>query len=295
MKSFQNILVALDYKATEQAEIDHALILAKKQGAKITFISVIPPLPKDAHLEISAMSPEERLQQKINRRHTQLESVAECIQSHGIEVEIIALSGTPSTEIIKQVLRNRHDLLMLSERDNPTIKNKLIGTTARQLLRKCPCPVLAVHPDHPGEYDKIMATIDVAKQKDIDNNKLNEAIVSIAQSIAETDKGELLMLNIPPSEEDKPSHLESITHCLQSRNIRIDSNNIYLETGDPSTVIIDSSKKHQVDLLVMGMLSRVGIKGFFIGNTIEKIMDDVECSILAVKPEEFVSPVTLDD
>ena len=123
MEFFQNILVALDYKDTERAEIDHALILAKSHQAKITLISVIPPLPKDAHLEISAMSPEERLQLQLKKREGELESVSQCIKSHDIEVEIIAVSGTPSTEIIKQVIRSKHDLLMLSERENTTIKN----------------------------------------------------------------------------------------------------------------------------------------------------------------------------
>ncbi len=294
MKYFQNILVALDYQATEQAEIDHALILARSHDAKITFISVILPLPKDAHLEISAMSPEERLQKKITTRINELESVAECIKSHGIEVEIIAVSGTPSDEIIKQVLRKNHDLLMLSERDNSSIKNKLIGSTARQLLRKCPCPVLAVHPDHSGEYDNIMATIDVSEHKDYNNTQLNEDIVYAAKAVAEADKGGLSLLNIPPNEAAFAAHMETIHGCLESKDIAIDDENIFLETGDPSSVIIAASKSHKTDLLVMGMLSRSGIKGFFIGNVVEKIMDSVECSILTIKPREFVSPVTLD-
>ena len=294
MQYFQNILVALDYQATEQAEIDHALILAKSHQAKITFISVILPLPKDAHLEISAMSPEERLEKKISTRKNELESVAECIKAHDLEVDIIAVSGIPSVEIIKQVLRNKHDLLMISERENPSIKNKLIGGTAKQLLRKCPCPVLAVHPGHSGEYDKIMATIDVSQHHDFDNNQLNERIVFAAKAVAEADNGELSILNIPPSKEAIVKHRETINQCLQSKEIAIDEQNILLELGDPTSIIVDISKAQVIDLLVMGMLSRTGIKGFFIGNTVEKIMDSVECSILTIKPDEFVSPITLD-
>jgi len=294
MKYFQNILVALDYQAAEQAEIDHALTLAKSHNAKVTLMSVIPPLPADAHLEISAMSPEKRLEKQIATRTTELETVAECIREHSIEVNIIAVSGIPSTEVIKQVLRNNHDLLMLSERENPSIKNKLIGGTARQLLRKCPCPVLAVHPNQSGEYDRIMATIDVSKHKDVNNDDLNEAIVFAAEAVTEADNGNLSILSIPPNEDAKAEHLEHINTCLQSKEIAIDADHIYLVTGDPISVIVEESKKHHIDLLVMGMLSRVGITGFFIGNTVEKIMDNVECSILTIKPKEFVSPITLD-
>ena len=49
----------------------------------------------------------------------------------------------------------------------------------------------------------------------------------------------------------------------------------------------------QVDLIVMGTVCRTGIGGFFIGNTAEKILQDVDCSVLTVKPEGFVSPVTV--
>ena len=294
MKYFLNILVALDYKDTEQAEIDHALILAKSHQAKITFVSVIPPLPKDAHLEISAMSPEERLQLQLSKREEELESVAECIKSHGIDVEVIALAGTPSTEIIKQVLRNDYDLLMFSERSNPTIKNKLIGGTGKQLLRKCPCPVFAVHPDHSGEYDKVMATIDVSQHDDYSNANLNEGIVTTAKAITDADNSELSILTIPPSDKEIPAHSDKIRGCLQSHNIEIQDENILVRPGNPVSVIPSVSKEQNIDLLVMGMLSRTGIKGFFIGNVAEKILDNVECSVLTIKPAEFVSPITLD-
>ncbi len=295
MNYFVNIIVALDYKDTEQAEIDHALILAKSHNAKLTFVSVIPPLPKDAHLEISAMSPDERLQLQLNKREEDLSSVAECIKSHNIDVEIIVLSGTPSTEIIKQVLRSNYDLLMFSERTNPTLKNMLIGGTGKQLLRKCPCPVFAVHPEHSGEYDNIMATIDVILHDDYSNDKLNEAIITTAKAITEADNSELFLLSIPPNDDAKTAHLERINNCLESHDIQIDNDNIILESGNPVSVIPTISIAKKTDLLVMGMLSRSGIKGFFIGNVAEKVLDNVECSVLAIKPAEFVSPITLDD
>lgn len=48
------------------------------------------------------------------------------------------------------------------------------------------------------------------------------------------------------------------------------------------------------DLVVMGTVSRTGIPGLLIGNTAEVILNNLECSVLAVKPSGFVTPVTLD-
>ncbi|MCZ7543179.1 MAG: universal stress protein [Anaerolineae bacterium] len=52
--------------------------------------------------------------------------------------------------------------------------------------------------------------------------------------------------------------------------------------------------RHKIDLIVMGTASRTGISGFLIGNTAENVLRQVNISVLAVKPEGFVSPVRLD-
>jgi nucleotide-binding universal stress UspA family protein len=50
-------------------------------------------------------------------------------------------------------------------------------------------------------------------------------------------------------------------------------------------------RKRKIDLLVMGTICRTGIPGFIIGNTAEKVLDTINCSVLTVKPVGFVSPV----
>lgn len=52
-------------------------------------------------------------------------------------------------------------------------------------------------------------------------------------------------------------------------------------------------KDLDAELVVMGTVGRTGIPGFIIGNTAETILNQIECSVLAVKPDGFVTPVTL--
>jgi nucleotide-binding universal stress UspA family protein len=52
--------------------------------------------------------------------------------------------------------------------------------------------------------------------------------------------------------------------------------------------------ENNIDLVIMGTVARTGIAGFIIGNTAENILQSITCSLFAVKPEGFVSPVTLD-
>jgi len=44
----------------------------------------------------------------------------------------------------------------------------------------------------------------------------------------------------------------------------------------------------------MGTVCRNGMAGFFIGNNAENVLQQVDCSMLTVKPESFVSPVVLE-
>jgi nucleotide-binding universal stress UspA family protein len=61
--------------------------------------------------------------------------------------------------------------------------------------------------------------------------------------------------------------------------------------GRARKLIVEQIEALDADLLVMGTVARTGIPGFFIGNTAESIIDRIDCSVLAIKPDGFVSPV----
>ena len=55
------------------------------------------------------------------------------------------------------------------------------------------------------------------------------------------------------------------------------------------------AKSIDADLIVMGTVGRTGIPGFIMGNTAETILNQIDCSVLAIKPPGFETPVTLMD
>ena len=59
----------------------------------------------------------------------------------------------------------------------------------------------------------------------------------------------------------------------------------------PEEVIPEFVVAEGVDILVMGTVARGGIPGLLIGNTAERVLRKITCSVLAIKPDEFVSPV----
>ena len=63
------------------------------------------------------------------------------------------------------------------------------------------------------------------------------------------------------------------------------------DVGLPDVAIQHFIQAHNIHLLVMGTIGRGGIQGIMIGNTAERLLPEVHCSVLAVKPPDFVCPV----
>jgi nucleotide-binding universal stress UspA family protein len=69
---------------------------------------------------------------------------------------------------------------------------------------------------------------------------------------------------------------------------------LHMPKGSARRQIPELARQLQVDCVVMGTVARTGVAGFFIGNTAENILDQLECSVLAIKPPGFVTPVMLE-
>jgi len=54
-------------------------------------------------------------------------------------------------------------------------------------------------------------------------------------------------------------------------------------------------KEEKIDLIMMGTVGRTGIPGLLMGNTAETVLNRIDCSVLAVKPEGFITPVRLEE
>ncbi|MCB0992356.1 MAG: universal stress protein, partial [Acidimicrobiales bacterium] len=65
----------------------------------------------------------------------------------------------------------------------------------------------------------------------------------------------------------------------------------HLRKGRPAVAVVDAVADQKINLLVLGTVARGGIPGLVMGNTAETILDKVTCSVLALKPDGFVSPI----
>jgi nucleotide-binding universal stress UspA family protein len=69
----------------------------------------------------------------------------------------------------------------------------------------------------------------------------------------------------------------------------------HLIKGWPRKEIPALAERLDVDLVVMGTVARTGVPGLLMGNTAETILNQIDCSVLAIKPPGFKTPVTLQE
>ncbi len=61
--------------------------------------------------------------------------------------------------------------------------------------------------------------------------------------------------------------------------------------GRPDLMIPPFIQNEKIDILVMVTVARTGIRDFIFGNTAENVVQNLPCSVMALKPNGFVSPV----
>ncbi len=72
---------------------------------------------------------------------------------------------------------------------------------------------------------------------------------------------------------------------------RIPKARCHLVDTDPVFAIPHLARTLGADLVVMGAVSRSGLKRVFIGNTAERVLDALPCDVLVVKPSRFARRV----
>jgi universal stress protein E len=301
MDRFRKILVCVDGRSGSPEAVERSVRLAKETGATLRLVAVVPELPRYLrypHFEYPALS-----ETLLAEAREQLVSLADEVRGAGVQAESAALYGKPFLAISREVLREGHDLVVLPA--DPEGGSGLSSSTAMRLFRVCPCPVLAVKPGVSGPFSRILAAVD-AEATDDAGGALQRAILDTSLWLGERDAAIVDALYAWGGEHRAMERFAQLMEqvgqqaasafdgLLSAYADRLPPERRKLIEGDPVRVIPDYVREHGVDLLTIGTLVRTGVAGLLIGNTAEKILGEVDCSILALKPVGFVSPVELD-
>ena len=308
MQHFKKILVGVDLShgdrfcneklnpPTIQA-VQHAIWLAQHRSAEVTFMAVLELSPQTEEL---LNKDEDRQGDVLDVAQSVLDRLVVQAEEAGVRANSKFVIGKDWLELTKEVVSNQHDLLVVGTRHANRASRILFGSAAMKLIRRCPCPVWVTKPELYKDEYRIMVASDFsdvsqyALELAVNGGQLVDSRLYLYHVIEM--KGRWLWnkkLSEQERDEAKAKAEQKLREQLSNTDYRTLTYGVQIEilVGKPEELIPQAIQENQIDLMVMGTLGRFGIPGVLIGNTAERLLPEITCSLLAIKPEGFESPI----
>ena len=266
--------------------------LAERTGASLALVHSTWSEQENQGEESAVISPEFA---------ASIEALAkECSQT-GVSIKIHYSLDRPWLGLTERTLASESELVIVGKHD--ASKPRGLGINTVNLLRNCPAPVWVVDP-HTDQLGKcILAATDLST--------VGERVTQMAAYLAAESASELHIVHAwqrgmadqlrrgREADEEASARIaakeseivERILAGLKETEERIQPK-LHIGCTSPERAIEEGLTALKPELVVMGTLSRSGISGLLIGNTAERLVGSIPCSLLTIKPAGFVSPVS---
>lgn len=301
MFAFQSILVAVDFNSegdypdSTRRAVEQALWLAQESRAKVTFFHVIKANPQTQEQMLrDEPSPARDYFLRVQAR---LDESASNAKEKGVEARTRIAFGRDWQETVREVCREKHELVVLGTRNRNLASRTLFGSFGMKLLRNCPCPVWITKSSASLHPKVIFVAHDLTE--------VGSGALRVGASLAQSTSAQLHVLHVlehPEFEAFLPSMAAQLVEerrqagfaqvARELADFQLASPaRIKIEDGTPYVEIINYLNRFPADLVVMGTVARAGLAGVLTGNTAENLLPWIPCSIITLKPGEFVCPV----
>jgi universal stress protein E len=285
MHHFHNLLVGIDLSPTgeltapSQQAVHSALWLARESSAALTFFSVLPNA-NSADDPVSGILPALVLQ----------------AEESGLSARVRTGVGSTVAEYLRQAHEGQHDLVFIGATQSHGLAADLLGTSTTQMLDECPAPVwLAVPGAEPAPRNILIA----------DNLESSDDALRLGVSLPRTVKSTVHILNVVDypldhhwatgdrDEQTVRYHQQvrvTAEQTLRAQLMRLsipgDGLNLHVvgRTGIPDLEILHFIREHSIDLVVLGRSNRTALMAAWFGHTAERLLPEIPCSVLVVKP-----------
>ena len=309
MKQFKNILLVAPF---DKQELAHAVGLMRSAQSNLTLMSVVPELetPSVVTREGKEVDLQSLLETDVAN---DLQETANELKAENFRTRTVVSSGNHAfLNVIRQVQQHGHDMVMMVADGVSGVRNQLFGNLSMHLMRECPCAVWILKPTRRTQVRNVFAALDPAAD-DPQDDHFNTEILRRAIAVAHSHNaklhiihawshlnGEVERISKWMTKQEIRLHVEKVAQTHRTRLSSLlklhgdGSETVHLVQGNPETIIPQTISDQNCDLLVMGTVCRNGIPGIYIGDTAQSVLNQVDCSVLTIKPKDYVSPIHED-
>jgi universal stress protein E len=310
MEKYQKILAIVDPTTEEQKAVNRAIELARKTGASITAFLTIYDFSYEMTTMLSSDEREAMRKSVINDRTQWLESLLTDLDLSEISIDCrVIWHNRPFEQIIAQVLNNDYDIVIKGTHQHDKFKSVIFTPTDWHILRKCPCPVLLVKEHLWPDNGNILAALNISSEEE-EHKALNKKITAEAKQLTQVMKANLHLVNSFPGTpvniamEIPEFNASDYNHSMLKHHqkamlahataFNIAPENTHIKEGFPEDIIQSIAAKLDAELVILGTIGRTGLSAALIGNTAEHVIDRLNCDVLALKPDGYISPLDVD-
>lgn len=305
MITYDTILAVIDNNVDTQPALSRALELAEKTDATVIALLVVYDFSYEMTTMLSKNEREAMRDAVLNDQRNWLNEEIRRYTKRPVEV-VIKWQSRVFEAIIGTAIQCNADLVVKSSHQTADLVSVIFTPTDWHLLRKCPLPVLLVKEHAWPLYGNIIAAINVGSE-DREHLQLNNKITRIAQDYASLLTGNVHLVSAyPPApvsialeipEFDIQAYHQAVQQHHQQEMVRHAeqyqqvAEHCHVREGLPEKVVAHMADSLDAELVVIGTVGRVGLSAAFIGNTAERVIDTLQCDVLAIKPDGFESPI----
>jgi len=146
---YEHILIATDGSELAARGVEHGLALAAPLKARVTVLTVAPPLQREAALAAIAGGVDDpviRYDQQIeSKMKTLFASIEQRAADHGVTVDLLHdIDEHPAEAIIRTAGLKGCDLIVMTSHGRRGAKRLLLGSQTAEVLAHTSIPVLVV-------------------------------------------------------------------------------------------------------------------------------------------------------
>jgi universal stress protein E len=309
MRKLRRVLVAIrDVDRVPRSQLQKAATIARAAGARVELFHANgePLIPESLRSSQRLRGIGVSIDQVEKKSRQRLERLRKSRVFSGLKVEACVVRDYPPHEaVVRRVQATRADLVVAASVTHHLASRWFLFNTDWELIRACPCPILFVKSR--GDYRKptLLAAVDPFHENAKPAN-LEGRLLKTAKSLASLLRGRLHVVHaylplairtlvpmeqapvwIPPGAEEANTRTVTRAFDRLARRAAIAPRRRHLVTGDVPGGLLATGRKIGAGIVVMGAVSRSGLKRLFIGSTAERVLDELRCDALIVKPPGF--------
>ncbi len=302
MQKIRKILVGLDFDrnqaltAGSRTAAKKALWLAARTQARVDFLYSKDKSDEDEVTEPDAAS---------DVTKSAVDSFLSECGAKPADSEFLIVDEKPWLALTRKALAGEADLIVVAKRNYSRKDDRKLGSVSIKLVRNCPVPVWVINPTHTDTHQCVLAASDLSSVGDLATEygafiaQAEECSFCVVHAWQMPMELQLSSARIGAEETNRrrqeiakaaSQHIRGLSGVAELQS----SMEVFLACDTPSNAILQVVEKKQPDLVVMGTISRAGLAGLLVGNTAEKLLYELDCSLLTIKPEDFVCPLRLE-